>query len=258
MLPTIHMFWHGAPLSRIEKLCLTSFVTNGHRLELHVYQEPEGVPAGVTLKDAAQILAQEYVFRHRRTGSLALFADWFRYKLLLEQGGIWVDTDVVCLQPLRYEHPVVFGWQDDRYVNNAVLGLPPGHALAEWMLKICEDPNRALPYDGIRLRLRKWKRRLLYPGQRGRVRWGESGPKGLTHAASHLGCLDRAVPIDHFYPVAFDRWQSLFVAGPGAMRPGDSRAVHLWNNQMKEAPGFDKNGRFPADSVFEQLCARYL
>ena len=52
MLPVIHMFWHGAPLSRVERLCLASFVANGHPVHLYVYDEPAGVPAGVRLRDA--------------------------------------------------------------------------------------------------------------------------------------------------------------------------------------------------------------
>ncbi|HEY1284160.1 MAG TPA: hypothetical protein VGE96_06735, partial [Steroidobacteraceae bacterium] len=76
-LPTIRMFWHGAPLSRVEKLSMASFVANGHPVELFVYEEPAGVPKGVALQEARQILPAESLFRHRRTRSLAVFADWF-------------------------------------------------------------------------------------------------------------------------------------------------------------------------------------
>ena len=37
-----------------------------------------------------------------------------------------------------------------------------------------------------------------------------------------------------------------------------SYGLHLWNEMSRRSPGFDKNGRFPPDSLFEQLCARYL
>src|SRR5689334_11188531 len=126
---TVQMFWHGAPLSRMEQLSMVSFLWHGHPVDLYVYEEPVSVPAGVRLMDAHQILSADLIFRHRRTGSLAAFADWFRYQLLLERGGIWADADVVCLRPLAFRDPVVFGWADD-YLNNAVLGLPAGHDLA--------------------------------------------------------------------------------------------------------------------------------
>ena len=252
-LPTVHMLWHGA-LTRLERLCITSFVANGHPVELHVYEEPAGVPSGVRIVDAGRTLARDLIFRHRRTGSLALFADWFRYRLLHERGGIWADTDMVCLRPLDYPQPRIFGWESSEWLNVAVLGLPAGDALAAWMAAGCENPNRILPYDGLGARLRKWKRRYLQGNRRHRMRWGEYGPKGLTRAARYFGYLGEALPPPHFYPVPCDEWQRLFSSAPDFVFPGESHAVHLWNNMLA---GVDKNARFPADSPFETLCRRY-
>jgi len=149
------MFWHGPPLSRIERLCMSSFVAHGHAVQLHVYEEPKRVPAGVTIRDATAVLPREQLFVHRASGSLAVFADWFRYSLLAEHGGLWVDTDMVCLRPFDHAGPEIFGWQDQSTINNAVLGLPQNHALARWMVECCVHPNRALPYDSFRMRRRK-------------------------------------------------------------------------------------------------------
>lgn len=259
-LPTIHMFWYGAPLSRVERVCMASFVANGHALHLHVYDEPQHVPAGVQLMDASQILSRDLIFRHRRTGSVGLFADWFRYRLLYARGGIWADADVVCLKPFAFPDPVVFALQDYEYLNNAVFGVPPGHELAAWMAACCEDPNRILPYDSLSIRFRKWRRRYLQGNRRDRIRWGEYGPKGLTRAARHLGYFHKALPTQTFYPVPCDQWQLLFEdsAQARALSLEESYGVHLWNNMMGEVPGFDKNARFPADSPFEKLCRRFL
>ena len=254
------MFWHGESLSRLERLCMHSFLHNGHPVDLYVYEEPRGVPPGVRLVDASEILARDLVFRHRRTGSVAPFADWFRYRLLLEKGGIWSDTDVVCLRPLDYPDPVIYARQDDRLINNAVLGLPAGHELAAWMAACCESPNRPLPYDGPATRLRKWKRRVFHGDRRDKVGWGEYGPKGFTLAARYLGYEHAALPSWHFYPVPCDEWHKLYEssAQSGFVLPQDSRAVHLWNGMAGRRQAFDKNGRFPADSPYEQLCRRYL
>jgi hypothetical protein len=48
VLPDIHMFWHGPALSRVERLCMASFVANGHTVLLHAYEPPTNVPKGVT------------------------------------------------------------------------------------------------------------------------------------------------------------------------------------------------------------------
>jgi hypothetical protein len=259
-LPTIQMFWFGEPLSRVERLSLASFVAHGHPVDLYAYESVGEVPAGVRIRDGREVLPRELLFRHRRTGSVGLFADWFRYRLLHARGGIWADTDVVCLAPFDYGQTVLFAWETESHLNNAVLGLPAGHELAEWMATNCEHPNRALPYDNWQIRVRKWKRRYLGGDRRDRVRWGENGPKGLTLAARHFGFLEGALPNWHFYPVPAERWHELFES-PGPATPlgfGPSRAVHLWNSMMHTRHPFDKNAKFPDNSPFEQLWRRYM
>lgn len=255
----VHMFWHGPPLTRVERLSMLSWMAHGHAVVLHAYAEPAGVPAGVRLADARAILPESALFAHGGTGSYALFADWFRYRLLARHGGLWADTDTVCLQPLEYAQPEIYAWEDERQVNNAILGLPAGHALARWMEDCCARPNRFRPYDGLRVRWRKLRRRLLPGGGRSVLKWGETGPIGLTAAARHLGCLGSALPPWHFYAVAWRDWRAVFEAGSAAMAGSlqRSRALHLYNEMMRREPGFDKDARFPADSLYELLCARH-
>lgn len=260
-LPIIHMFWHGAPLSRVERLCMASFVACGHEVLLHLYDAPGNVPSGVQLADANAVIPREALFRHAKTGSMAQFADWFRYRVLYLRGGIWADTDVVCLRPLDYAQPEVFAWQDEEQINNAILGLPAGHRLARWMASACENPNRALPYDDLRVRWRKWKRRWLLGNRRNNVKWGEYGPVGFTQAARHFGFARLALPPEHFYPVPFQAWRTVFEASAQHQwdtRLARSKALHLWNEMMRREALFDKNARFAPDSLFEQLCARYF
>jgi hypothetical protein len=258
-LPPIQMFWHGPALSRIEQLSMMSFMRNGHPVHLYVYEEPTGVPAGVQVMDAADILPQSALFLHRRRQSVAHFADWFRYRLLFARGGLWSDTDMVCLRPFDYSSPVVFAWQDHLHLNNAVLGLPAGDALAEWLANCCEHPNRILPYDDIGMRLKKLKRRFRGQGRES-VRWGDTGPYGLTRAARHLGYTEHALPQWHFYPVRFEEHQVLFESPRAGveMSFNGSRAVHLWNQLIEAGRVVDKRARFPEDSPFEQWWAEYV
>ena len=254
------MFWHGPALSRLERLCMTSFVTHGHTVLLHVYEQLADVPEGVTLADASKVLPRERLFKHAQSGSFAMFADGFRYRLLLEHGGLWVDTDVVCLRPFEFAQTEIYGWQDEQVINNAVLGLPKGHRLAQWMNDCCERPDRVLPYDSIRVRRRKLLRRWL-PGDSSRnMSWGETGPAGLTAAARHLHCTGAALPFWYFYPIHYLNWHTVFDSSlhgnPDLIAA--SYGLHLWNEMARRAPGFDKNGRFPPDSLFERLCTRYL
>lgn len=114
----VHGLWVGNRLSSIELLTLHSFVNHGHEFHLWVYEDLENqLPAHVILQDANQIIPQEKVFRRKYNdpqlgigkGSLgAPFSDIFRYKLLYEKGGWWVDMDVTCLKPLTFQDDYFF------------------------------------------------------------------------------------------------------------------------------------------------------
>lgn len=113
----VHGLWIGARLSRMELLTLHSFTRFGHHFHLWVYDDLETpIPVGVSLRDANEILPRERAFV--KTGndaevglgkdSYAPFSDLFRYKLLYEHGGIWVDMDVSCHRPFDFSEPYVF------------------------------------------------------------------------------------------------------------------------------------------------------
>jgi len=84
---------------------MASYMKCGHPVHLYVYGGVDGVPEGVTVLDGRAILPEERICPYGPaagpgTGSLALFANVFRYALLNRNGGIWSDCDIVCLKPL--------------------------------------------------------------------------------------------------------------------------------------------------------------
>jgi hypothetical protein len=92
-------FWFGKPLSALHWACLASFIDKGHGVDLYAYQDLE-VPPGVNLIDASRVLPASAVFFFPNpdlpTPDLGPFSDVFRFKLLAEKGGWWVDVDVFC------------------------------------------------------------------------------------------------------------------------------------------------------------------
>ncbi len=246
-------------MSRLEQLCMRSFVAHGHRVLLHVYDQPANVPNGVTLADAGKILPRERLFKHAESGSFAMFADGFRYRLLLEQGGLWVDTDMVCLKPFDFRdhgNLWVAGRAHHQQRGARLAEGTSARAMDERCVRAAES-RAAL--DSVKMRRRKLLRQWL-PNSRGRMTWGETGPNGLTAAAQHLHCTGAALPFWYFYPISYANWHTVFDSSlrdnPGLIAA--SYGLHLWNEMSRRSPGFDKNGRFPPDSLFEQLCARYL
>jgi hypothetical protein len=131
-LPIINALWIGQ-LSPVEHLCLGSFAAQGHPVHLYAYDPIDNLPTGVTIQDAGEILPRELIFKNqlgKGKGSLAAFSDLFRFKLMLDRGGLWVDADIFCLKPFDFTAPYVFGFEGTS-VASGVIKMPRGCDLAE-------------------------------------------------------------------------------------------------------------------------------
>jgi hypothetical protein len=113
----VHGLWIGNRLSDIEILTLRSFIHQGHEFHLWIYEPISNIPGQVVTRDANQVIpAKDIIVRKYNDpvtgvgkGSVgAPFSDMFRYKLLYEYGGWWVDMDMTCLKPLQIEEPYFF------------------------------------------------------------------------------------------------------------------------------------------------------
>lgn len=139
-------FWYGPSLNAFHFACMRSFLRLGHEYRLFAY-EPLEVPQGVTLLDASSLILRKdvFFFRNRFTGSsddVGPFSDLFRYKLLLELGGWYVDMDTFCLSA---EIPSgIRAWAQENeqiegkiIINGAQMSLPQGDHLALELYKRC-------------------------------------------------------------------------------------------------------------------------
>lgn len=242
--------WVGSRLGAVERACLRSVLRQGHRLALYRYGQVDGVPEGVEVRDAAGVLPESAVFRHR-SGSFGLFADWFRYALLKLGAGTWVDTDVYLIHPLPEGDDHLFGEQAPGIINNAVLRLPSGSGILDDLLRPFE--RGALPVGiGRRAGVAAGVRKLVHGKlDLARLPWGSTGPHALTRAVAERGLGARAEPPQVFYPVPWQK--AAWIADPGiglddVVGP-ETVAIHLWNEcikQMKERPA-------PAGSFLERL-----
>jgi hypothetical protein len=101
----IQGLWIGGKLSIMEQLSISSFIKNGHEYHLYVYDEVKNIPAVTVIKDGNEILPSSRIFTYQSgwvKGSYAGFADSFRFHLLKNKGGWWVDTDIICLKPFNF------------------------------------------------------------------------------------------------------------------------------------------------------------
>lgn len=226
--------WIGDRLGAVERACLRSVLRQGQRIALYCYAVPEGVPEGVELRDAAEILPQEGLHGLCRGGA-AMFSDWFRYALLRRGLGTWIDADIYLLRPIDEEADYVMGEQEPGLLNNAVLRLPPGSPLLAPLLALFEAPSIP-PWLPPRALWSARAARLV----RGRVDlaampWGTTGPHALTALAASTGLASRAVPPEVFFPVPWRNadWIRDRAKPIEQMTTERTVAVHLWNECIK-------------------------
>jgi hypothetical protein len=232
MRTPIQSLWIGSGLSAMEQLCIRSFLANGHEFHLYTYQPMEGIPEGTIHRDGNEILPASMVFRDRDIESFSGFADLFRYKLLLERGGWWVDMDIVCLRPLPDPDEYAFALENANFLGNCVLFSPAGSAPLEYVWDVARKKEPA------------------------KLAWCEIGPPLVQDAVNRFGLQRSVMPPPAFCPVPSSRWYDTFVPGRRTEFGPESLGVHLWHEMWRRAR-LDKNEEYGPRSLYECLKARY-
>jgi Glycosyltransferase sugar-binding region containing DXD motif len=223
--------WTG-PMTTMERLSISSFLANGHEYHLYTYDEAPDAPAGTVLKSGAEILPASWIFRDSRN-SYASFSEFFRYKLLFDRGGWWVDTDLVCVRPLEADSECVLTLEPDMTIATGVIRMPVGSDLMR----------------------RAWGECLRL--DRSRVTWGDSGPAMLARLVEELGLGEAAVEPAIFYPLDWPEWEKALDPAARIQLDARTNTVHLWNS-MWDLAGRDKNAKYPDGCLYEELKRIYL
>jgi hypothetical protein len=231
----VRSLWIGPRVSTLERVCISSFLAHGHTFELYAYGEVEGLPRGTTMRDANEILPESEIFRYSDRDSVAGFSNFFRFKLLLERGGWWVDLDVVCLRAFDFGADYVFASEmnfDERLLSSAAIRVPAGSEFARYAWGVC---------------------RSKYPP---RLVWGETGPRLVTTAVEKLGLGQYVRSVPTFCPVDYTEWESVLREGAVPEFGPETYAVHLWNEMWRIA-GRSKDDSYAEGCLFEALKRRF-
>lgn len=231
----MHSLWIGGALAPMQQLSIRSFLAQGHPFHLFVYDEVEGVPPGTTLRDATTLLPRDAIFTYQHgfgKGSFSAFSNLFRYRLLWERGGWWVDTDVVCVAPLRFDDDIVIAseTQEDGSVVTAscVMRSPAGASFLEHCVRVSEASNKA------------------------ELQWSQIGPRLLGDAVQRFGLESHRVAPEVFNPVHWFAYGEITAPGFDLERIRDSCTVHLWN-QMWRHHERDPAAEAAGDSLYAHL-----
>jgi len=235
----IQSLWIGDRLSPIEQLCINSFIKKGHEFHLYVYNsEISDCPSGIVLKDANEIIPTNQVYKDE-INTYTSFANWFRYKLLFQRGGWWVDMDVVCLQYFNFEDDYCFTTEtifDDGpariIANNAIIKAPKGAEFLKDMLEYMDARDLT------------------------KAKWGEFGSRFLQRVLNLYDSYHFIQPPYVFCPINWHQIELLFDENLD-MSFDKSSAIHLWNNIWRRH-GINKNEQFNPNSIIEKLKREYL
>lgn len=228
--------WIGAELSLMERMAIASFMMNGHEYHLYVYEDVKNIPAGTIIKDANEILPSSMIFQYRDFKSYSGFSNFFRYKLLLERGGWWVDTDVICLQPFDFATEYVFASEiseGQEVANSGVIKAPASSPAMAYAWQVCREKNVET------------------------LMWGETGPRLIGEAVRLYSLENFRQEAQVFCPLSYSEWDK--VLEPSAVWTFDKTtyALHLWNEMWRRAR-VDKNQTYHPECLYEELKKRYL
>lgn len=231
----VRCFWHG-PFSPYEALCLSSFVAAGIAVDLFSEAPVAGLPPGVTRRNAREILDRDVaLYRHEFDGpSPSLHSNHFRYALLEQSGGWWIDTDVMLMTSSLPATDIFVARQSDHELNGSAMRFPPGHPLIKAARERTADMLDS-------------------------ARWGDTGPKLLTTLQPEYAPHLPIAPRESVYAIGVDEFQKFLL--PEACeeveaRTANSTFVHLWNEMWRKA-GVPKNIAPSRGSWLDRMFERH-
>ena len=221
--------WIGGRLSAIEILCLTSVVRQGMAPVLFTYDEVLGVPQGVEVADASDILPRESIFLNVERQSYAPFSDVFRYTLLRDTDFYWIDADVYALKPFDFESDYFLA-EFAPTVGIGVLSLPKTSPTLAALLDVCAAPRADLPW------LSRFQETLeAEAGADGRVEIAQLpykalGPLAMSWLLRQHGEYGQVLEQNTHYPLQPRQILRPAKRGRRTVRFADPMSVHLYGS----------------------------
>ena len=256
----IQSLWIGDKLSNMEILSMKSFLHNNHNYHLYTYGDIGNVPEGVLVKDGNKILPEKDIFRYQN-GSVSAFSNVFRYKMLFEKGGYWVDTDLVCLKPFDFKEDYVFAtepWD--------------GYKTSKLNPCILKAPRLSLPM------LNGYKYCIDRKGDvlSGKIEW-DLGPSSLLDIVKNLNLYDYMKEWTVFNLFGVEDWHAGIMSVDTMKQffeekqirvsvpyyndvndlPKNNYAVHFYNEVWRSSEGLNKSYKYNDGCLYEQLKEKY-
>ena len=242
MSDIVQSLWIGSELSKLEQLCLKSFLDNGFIFHLYVYDKVKYIPNGVIIKDGNEILDKSEIFTYKN-GSVSAFSNLFRFTMLYKKGGYWVDTDIVCVKNFKINSEIAIASEpNDNYDKNVV---------SSFLIKLPEKSQIAL--EAINIILNDKKDVIT-----GKIEWG-CGPKTINTIVNKFNLNKYILPWNTVCSCGWADYKSVlnpdYRCNSKTIKkkediPNEMIIIHLWNNLFRNHK-IDKNGKYNEYSLFE-------
>lgn len=234
--------WIGESLSLNEIMCIMSFIKCGHEFHLYVYEKVQNIPKECIVKDGNEILSESEIFYYSAQQSVSgkrrptAFSNMFRYKLLLDKGGYWVDMDMICVKKLDFPDPYVFSSENvfskGQVTNAGIIKCPKGSNFAKYCYDICKAKDKT------------------------KIKWGEIGPALVNEGVKLYGLSQYVKPWFYFCPIGYDKLADLIKPKQKDIIIQENwYCIHLWN-EFWVKNNWDKN-KIYYGSLFGHLVNKY-
>ncbi|MCC0643741.1 MULTISPECIES: glycosyltransferase [unclassified Clostridioides] len=136
MIPKkIHYVWFGGPKGNIENICINSWKEKLPEYEIVEWNEKN-------FDIEKEIKGNKFLEECYKRKLWAFISDYTRIRVLYEQGGVYMDTDMQILKditPLLENNRLICGYEDDgEYMNAAIVGVEKGHPFFKDLLEYYE------------------------------------------------------------------------------------------------------------------------
>lgn len=136
MIPKkIHYVWIGGPKGNLENICINSWKEKLPEYEIIEWNEKN-------FDIEKEIKGKKFLEECYKQKLWAFIADYIRLKVLYEQGGLYMDTDMQILKditPLIESNELFFGYESEKYANGAIIGVVPKHPYIKDVLEFYNE-----------------------------------------------------------------------------------------------------------------------
>ena len=253
-MSVVQSLWVGDELTDLEIYSIKSFINVGHIFHLYTYNKIKNLPKSrkLKIKDANTIIKKNELFDFKK--SYLPFADLFRYKLLYENGGYWVDLDMIEIKKLDFKEPYIFSSEKTiqkgayknvnhkELANIGVLKAPKKSPFYKELYEECLEKSKI----SENIQYMRIMRKILeqYKFQK------------YVKPAKFFCPLDWWHTKDAFYPVCCKSKYDVSGYTPKSLFK-QPYTIHMWRSIMKKRHEIDINQKFDDNSIWE-MCKRYV